>query len=204
MHRILAALVVLLTAVACGMPQYTKEDLSRMGVKETTGVVAKGSRGYFLLAGDAEERLFRTWQKTQYIPESYRPLDGDRIRVAYQEILARSGRAKLAVMQLEALEVAAANQPLVGPVTGTLVQRSQMFDIYVLPEGAGPGEKPLVFRVRPDAEVKLKTPRTMGTPDAQTLSDLIPLNAKVWVDFTREPILRGNGYYYKVKALREL
>jgi hypothetical protein len=202
-----AALTVLLLAAGCGPVRYAKEDLSRLGAKEVSGVIVKPSHGSFVLKSDAGvEETYRTQQKTQYIPEDYRSLEGDRVRVAYQEIMERTGRAKLAVLQLEALEIPAKNRPAPSPVTGTVTYADTRNYIHVRPDGAPGTSEPLVLLFRSASSVledKTATPPISGVPTL-AVWERLPVGTRVWVDFVREPILRGNGYYYRIKTIRKI
>ena len=197
-----AALTGLLLAAGCGPARYTKEDLGRLGAKEVTGVVVKPGQGSFVLKSDAgAEGTYRTQQKTQYMPEDYRSLEGDRVRVAYQEIMERSGRPKLAVLQLEALEIPEKNRPAASPVTGTVTFRDTHGYLHVRPDGAPEGAEPLILLFRSTSVMEDKAVINTMTG---ILSGTVAVGTRVRVDFVREPILRGNGYYYKIKTIRKL
>jgi hypothetical protein len=198
----------LILAAGCGPARYTREDIKRLGAKEATGVIVKPSHGSFVMKNETGmEETYRTQQKTQYIPDDYRTLEGDRVRVAYQEIMERSGRAKLAVLQLEALDIPAKNRPAESPVAGTVTYTDTRNYIHVRPDGAPEASEPLILLFRSASSVledKTATPPISYGAPTVAVWERLPVGTRVWVDFVREPILRGNGYYYRIKTIRKI
>ena len=179
---------------ACAPPVYTPERLRQIGALELRGAVSQQSRGSFVLkADDGSETIFRTGEMTQYLPENYRSQQDDVVRVAYHEVLERSGRVKHEVLQLEAIAVAAKNRQLPNPIVGTLV-------------AVGPGgfnfSRQIAVRYSPEAEpvaiylpgldlIVLRKGKETSVSDWKEL-----IGSEVAVTARRIPIVRGNALLY--------
>lgn len=198
--KTLSLILGLALVVGCVPRQYSQEDLASRGAKDVQGVVTKQSRGSFVLKDDfGGEQIYRTGELTQYIPVDYRSLEGDQVRVVFEEVWERSGRLKLAVLQLELVELAEENQPLASPVTGEIVavdRGSAKFVKSILLKIADM-EEALPIYVSPQAIIQLDG----ETRSAEEFAFENLVGRKVSVSAEREPIFRGNAYIYATKHI---
>lgn len=200
--KFLLPLFLFLFLPACAPPHYTAADLATQNARYTEGTVVKQSRGSFILRDNAgAERTFRTGQLTQYIPENYRSLEGDRVKVSYKEIWESSGLAKLAVLQLQSLAVAPQNRPLENPLTGTIVGVGRGSSSHVASLIIRPQNSPSAVQVYLlfNGKVLLGKDSFFGSDPNPSWSRLVGYTAETNVE--RVPILRGNGYIYQTKAV---
>lgn len=199
-NLLLVPLVLFLSS--CAPAKYTEADLTAQYARFTEGIVVKQSLGSFILKDQAgEEMLFRTGELTQYIPENYRSLKGDTVKVAYKEIRQTYGREKRAVLQLHSVTVAPQNLPLANPLTGKIVDIGRGSMTHFASIIVKPDNSDLVFQVYilVNSKVMLDDkPFFNGTVDPEW-SRLKGYFAKVEVE--RVPVLRGNGYIYQTSNI---
>jgi hypothetical protein len=114
--------VMIVSLLGCAPAQYSAEELSQRNAQHIEGVITEQSRGSFVLKDtEGEEKIFRTGELTQYMPPVYRSLEGDTVRVTYQEVWENSGKAKRAVLQLAPIVIPDKNKPLPNPIQGEIV-----------------------------------------------------------------------------------
>lgn len=194
----LGGLLVVLLA-GCAPRRYTPEDLIWLRAKSIEGVVAKQSRGSFVLQEEAgQETTFRTGEMTQYIPEGYRSQQGDKVEVIYQEVQENPARVKLVVLQLKALTVAEQNKELANPIAGEFLglgrgsmQYYRSFFLKI-PQSSDPLHLYLVASTPIEWDGKTWTADSLP---AQTWEDAA--GYPIEVTARRLPILRGNAYIYE-------
>jgi len=188
--------------LSCAPPHYSAEALAARHAQTSSGVVVKQSRGSFILReATGEEILFRTGELTEYIPPDYRSQQGDDVSVTYEEVRERSGRAKLAVLQLESLQVAAANLPLASPLTGTVVgigkgSYRHAVSLLVRPQGA---ETTVQVYIPRNCPVTLDRGVFFDGTTDPGWSRLTGSTAEIALE--RVPIYRGNAYLYQATAV---
>ena len=188
----------ILVAFGCGPARYDKADLADPKVKEIRGVVIKQSLGSIVLQDDGGmEKTLRTGECTQYIPDDYRSQQGDRVRVAFREVVGRSDVTKkiFAVLQLEALEIPDYNQPLPNPIEGVVLRykygsASHFRKMFIKLTGSE-DEIPIYIHVKAEINDHGK----QWEVNSSGLNKLI--GKMVQVDGKRIPIARGNGYIYE-------
>jgi hypothetical protein len=192
------AILTFALLAAC-IPAYTPEYLQQIGAKEDSGLVVKQSHGSFVLKTEnGTETIFRTGQMTQYLPAKYRSGQGDSVRVAYHDVLERSGRVKHEVLQLEAITIAEQNRQLPNPIVGTVVATGHGSIDYSVR---------IAVRYRDDAEplpIYLPISTVSVTRDGQPAaiafwSSLV--GSQVSVVAERIPIRRGNALIYVAKSI---
>lgn len=180
----------------CAGPRhYTQDDLMRLNAKEVRGVVTKQSLGSFVLTDETgEEKTYRTGQVTQYIPVDYRSQEGDKVRLSIQEVWERSGRLKLTVLQLEALDVPEKNQFISKSFDGKIVSFGRSSISYIkslLIKQAGEEEATVVY-----ISSKTKVGLSGETYTSNQINWDKSLNEEVQVTLKRVPVRRGNGYIF--------
>lgn len=200
MRKLLLILSALLLG-ACAA-HYSAADLAARNARFTEGTVVKQSLGSFILKDQAgKEILFHTGQLTQYIPEGYRSLKGDTVKVAYQEVSPSYGRVKRAVLQLQSLHVAAQNLPPSKPLCGKIVaigRGSANHSVSILIK---PADSDLAVPVYLFFNCKItlnSKPFFTGTADPEWRR-LQGYSATVKLE--RIPVLRGNGYIFQTKSV---
>lgn len=205
----LATTFLLCILAACAPPHYTSADLATANARTVKGLVSKQSLGSFVLAdADGNETIFRTGELTEYIPDGYRSLQGDTVRVTYTEVWESSGRAKLAVMQLEAINVPEANRAPTGPVAGEIVSfgkgsLSYMRSFYLRTAEREDALPVYVHDLNTSvdlAEMDKVTPA--GGLATERWDDMIGKHFLVKME--RMPVLRGNGYIYVAKSIAQV
>ncbi len=198
--RVVVLLWLVFALAACAPPQYSAADLARLEAKQISGVVTKQSLGSFVLTEDSgTEMTFRTGQLTQYLPGDYRSLAGDRVRVAYQESWERSGRMKLSVLQLEAVEIAPANRPPTAPLGGEVVAAGRGSALYAssfLLKLPGAEEAVPIYV---SAATKIVADGVDTAAEGFDFGQIVGKKAQVTVE--RIPVVRGNGYILVARRL---
>lgn len=184
---------------ACAPAVYTDAQLAARGAKEVSGVVVKQSRGSFVLrTDDGREATYRTGEMTQYLPVEFRSQEADRVRVAYRDVLERSGRTKFEVLQLEALEIAERNRQLPNPIVGPIVllgPGSMKYSRLIAVRYAE-GAEPLSIFIPIDFAATFEGGKQVTIDDWDKL-----VGREVAVTAERVPILRGNAMHYVAKRL---
>ncbi|MBE0598309.1 MAG: hypothetical protein IH614_13660, partial [Desulfuromonadales bacterium] len=194
MKSILLVCTLVTVLFGCSPPvHYTAEELADRGVNWEQGVVTEQTQWKLtLLTESSALKTFETSGATQYLPESYRSMIGDVIRVAYQGIWLESGRVRLSVLQLQSVEVPDKNSALPGHVFGRVVglgQRSAVYGVPVLLQVEGsdfaipvylPDNQKILFNQGPFAR------------DSGELGVLVGNRAEVTM--RRIPAVKGNSY----------
>ena len=205
----LATTFLLCILTACAPPHYAPADLAAANAQTVQGQVVKQSLGSFVLAdADGAEKIYRTGELTEYIPVGYRSQQGDTVRVAYTEVWESSGRAKLAVMQLEALNVPDANRAPAGPVEGEIVSfgkgsLSYMRSFFLRTAGREDALPVYVHDLNTSVDLaEMDKVLTAGGLDAERWDTM--LGKQFSVTMKRMPILRGNGYIYVAESIAQV
>lgn len=192
-------LLVVVLLSACAPAIYTETQLAERGARNVTGVVVKQSRGSFVLRTDAgTEATYRTGEMTQYLPADFRSQEGDRVRVAYREVLERSGRIKLEVLQLEAVVIAEKNRQLPNPIVGSvvLIGPGSMKYARLISVRYAEGAEPLSIFIPNEFTAVSREGQEVTISDWNSL-----VGTEVAVTAQRVPILRGNAMNYVAQRI---
>jgi hypothetical protein len=203
MHRRLTcggiALLAAALLAACAPAVYTPQQLTQLKAKETVGNVVKQSRGSFVLrSDDGREQIYRTGEMTQYLPADYRSQQDDKVRVAYREVLERSGRIKYEVLQLEALAIPERNRQLPNPIVGRIVAIGPGGYNYARQIAVRYSEaaEPLAIYLPNLDLVVLRGAQETFVSDWDS-----EIGREVSVTAKRIPILRGNAFLYVAQKI---
>jgi hypothetical protein len=197
MNRIWITALFLFTLLGCAPVEYSAQDLAQRGAKQVEGVVTKQSRGSFVLKDTAgEEKIFRTGELTQYMPPDYRSLDGDTVRVTYEESFQDSGKLKRSVLQLAPMHIPDKNKQWPNPIRGEIirvgkgsVQHSNSLLMQL------PGQQDATPIYIPFDKVLIEINGKPGALPAEVTGKRAEITAR------RIPIYRGNGYLYEAEKI---
>lgn len=202
LRLVLAVLVLSLGFAGCA-PNYSSQDLNRMNAIETIGIVTEQSRGSFVLQQESgEERIFRTSQSTQYVPENFRSQKDDKVKVTFIEIMEHSGKIKSSVMKLEALEVAPQNIPPSEPIVGVILSTARGSSRHVTSILVEENDTENRYNIYvPSMSNVLKREGNSSYLNVDKYQWYNAKGKKVAVKIKNTPILRGNGYVYEAVEL---
>ena len=131
-------------------------------------------------------------------PAEFRSQEGDQVRVAYREVLERSGRTKLEVLRLEAVVIAEKNRQLPNPIVGTvlLIGPGSMKYSRLISVRYAAGMEPLAIFIPNDFTAIFSDDLPVTVDDWDKL-----VGSTVAVTARRVPILRGNAMNYVAERL---
>jgi hypothetical protein len=160
--------LILGASVAPAADQTASGTVTETGM---SGIILKG-------AGGAEVKYW-TGKETRYSPSDWRPMDGDKIKVAYYAKTSKKGETKLVATQVDLVQSDPNRVELKSPAAGTVREVGHTGII--------------VDMDATKTAIKFSTGRnTVFTPGGQKPA----VGNRVKITFTRTPSKWGGGYAY--------